>query len=454
MSWAATGVAFGQTVQILYAFSGTDGAIPLDGLVLADDGNFYGTTYYGGDGGNGNVFRISPEGVYTNLHSFQDTPDGSYPVSGLTRGRDGYLYGTCALGGVFGGGTVFRLSLTGDYTNLYSFNAPPDGSTPYCRLVLGEDGFIYGTTEYGGAYTDTGGTFFRIGSSGDYTNLFSFGSSTNDGNRPNSLMQANDGYFYGMTLIGGTSNLGTIFRINRNGSNYSILHSFGTITNDGEWPYPATLVPGPDGFLYGCVANGGINYYGTIFRLSTNGVYTNLYLFTDLATGASPNGGLILGSDGNLYGSCGGGITNNRPGRGGIIYRLSPAGVYSNLYAFKGAPDGDGSYQLVQGLDGDFYGTTQAGGNGAGTVFKFSMPLNPPANQITALRLNGSSVNVSVSSIAGASYQLQQRDSLTSGTWTNVPGASVINSIGATITVTNFAGAADPQQFFRFAVTP
>jgi uncharacterized repeat protein (TIGR03803 family) len=452
----ACGIAPSQTVTILHSFFVADGTAPLDGLVLAEDGNFYGTTFEGGIG-SGVIFRISPTGVFTNLHTFLDTPDGSSPATALTRGRDGFLYGTCQGGGLDGNGTVFRISLSGEYTNLYSFGPPPDGNGPAGRLALGSDALIYGTTTGGGFYNR--GTIFRISPGGCYSTLYSFGSITNDGDFPLSLMLANDGRFYGTTLDGGTSNLGTIFRISPGGS-YTLLHSFGTVTNDGNtaaWP----LTIGPDGWLYGCAEMGGIDQLGTLFRVSTNGDYTNLFVFTSnaglLTNGASPSGGLLLGSDGNFYGSCSGG--NPSPFATGVIFRYSPTGAYSRIYAFKGAPDGGGPCQLVQGLDGSFYGTTQNGGTnggsaGSGTVFKLAVPLDPPCNQITALGFDGSNVSVSVSSISSATYDLQQRGSLDAAGWTNVPGASVTNSIGASITVTNLAGASALHRFFRFLVRP
>jgi hypothetical protein len=132
------------------------------------------------------------------------------------------------------------------------------------------------------------------------------------------------------------------------------------------------------------------------------------------------------------------------------------------LYSFGNSPnDGeDPAAGLVQGSDGNFYGTATAGGTndeddgGDGTVFSFSVPLSPPPNQISAVQKSGTNVVLAVPSVAGETYQLQYRNSLTSGSWSNIPGVSITNSIGSILTLTNFAGANQPQGFYRFAITP
>ena len=192
-------IAGAQTVTIVYSFgsSSNDGTGPFAGLVQGSDSNFYGTTQYGGGNGGGNgygtVFRISPGGNYTSLYSFGRFPnDGEYPVNGLVQGNDGNFYGTTEYGGANGEGTVFRISPGGNYTNLYSFAGPPkDGAGPFAGLVLGSDGNLYGTTESGGSGPcDSGdlgngcGIVFRISPSGSETNLHSFGNSPDDGQYP------------------------------------------------------------------------------------------------------------------------------------------------------------------------------------------------------------------------------------------------------------------------------
>ena len=183
----------------------------------------------------------------------------------------------------------------------------------------------------------------------------------------------------------------------------------------------------------------------------------------------------MQGSDGNFYGTTSqGGTSTNCYDGCGTVFRISPSGSYTNLYSFAGSPNDGAQPQagLVQGSDGNFYGTTRFGGtgtnctffgcNGNGTVFKLTVipnpvPLNPapyPINQITGVQLSGTNIILNIPSIAGETYQLQCTTDLTSGDWSNVPGVSVTNSIGSILTLTNFGGANQPQGFYRFLITP
>jgi uncharacterized repeat protein (TIGR03803 family) len=204
-------------VTSLYAFTGTpDGANPAAGLVQGSGGSFYGTTASGGTGKSGTVFVINPNAPLptsplTNIYSFTGGNDGGGPLAGLVQGSDGNFYGTTAFGGVGNLGTVFRINTNGALTTLYSFNGGNDGANPYAGLVQGSDGYFYGTTQSGG--TNGGeGTIFKISSTGDYSSLYSF--SGNDGSNPQSgLVQGSDGSFYGTTVSGGESGAGTVFRM-------------------------------------------------------------------------------------------------------------------------------------------------------------------------------------------------------------------------------------------------
>ena len=394
--------SFAQTVTILYSFvsSPVAGDAPYADLVQGSDGNFYGTTNRGGTSDRGTVFRISSSGSYTNLYSFVGYPvDGSNPYAGLVQGSDGNFYGTTYYGGTYGAGTVFRISSSGSYTNLYSFVGYPDGSNPYAGLVQGSDGNFYGTTFYGGTYE--AGTVFRISSSGTYSNLYSFG--------------------------------------------------FGGFSVDGRGP-SAGLVQGSDGSFYGTTYYDGTYGAGTVFRISSSGSYTNLYFFGGFPDdGRGPSAGLVQGSDGNLYGTTEGGGTYLY----GTVFRISPSGNYTNLYPFVGYPD-DGRIPeagLVQGSDGDFYGTTRVGGaSNYGTVFRLTVPLGSPHNQISAIELVGTDVVVSLPSVAGETYQLQTRLAMTSGDWSNVPNAAVTNSLGGMLMITNSNGASQSEGFYRFLI--
>ncbi len=397
------GRANGQTLNTLYSFTGgSDGCKPSGRLVQGSDGSFYGTTEFGGNtnsdpNGCGTVFRITPNGSLTNLHSFSGS-DGYNPFAGLVQGGDGNFYGTTYHGGTskncnFGCGTVFRISPSGNLTNLHSFIGS-DGVTPTPDLVQGGDGNFYGTTYSGGA--SNYGTVFRISPNGNFTNLYSLSGS--DGSDPiGGLVQDNDGNFYGTTYTGGAGNYGTVFRINPSGS------------------------------------------------------LTNLYSFSGGSDGRLPVVRLLLGSDGNFYGAIYRGGASNT----GTVFRVSPSGTLTNLYSFNGSDGANPCAGLVQGSGGDFYGITYYGGsNGFGTVFRFYIPLNPPANQISAIQLSGNDLVISLPSVAGETYQLQFSDSMSPTNWTNVVGASVTNSLGSLLTLTNFGGASQPQGFYRFDITP
>jgi uncharacterized repeat protein (TIGR03803 family) len=404
-----------QTETNVYSFgsSPNDGDDPDDGLVQGSGGDFYGTTSNGGRYGYGTVFRISPSGSETNLYSFAGSPDGAFPTAGLVRGSDGDFYGTTVQGGTStncdGGscGTVFRISPSGGESILHSFvSSPTDGGEPEAGLVQGSDGNLYGTTYDGGAYY--AGTVFRISPSGSLTTLYSFADSP-DGALPEAtLVQAGDGNFYGTTLYGGTYGYGTVFWISPS-STYSNLCSFAG--SNGINPN-AALVQASDGNFYGTTESGGstnINSfatagYGTVFKISPSGSLTTLYPFSGSPTdGYWPRAGLVQGSDGNFYGTTSYGGTYGA----GIVFRISSSGSCTNVYSFGGG-FGDGSVptgMLIQGIDGNLYGTTVYGGTstncngGCGTVFKLAIggactyTLNTTSATLAA---KGGSKNVSV----------------------------------------------------------
>ena len=368
--WAAALVlpAFGASAGVvftnLYSFTGTnDGANPQAGLVQGKDGYFYGTTYSGGTNNHGTIFKISTNGALTSLYSFA-LYDGAGPEAGLVQGSDGYFYGTTGSGGKYTNGLganlnlgiVFKISPTGAFTSLHSFDET-NGASPQCALVQGSDGYFYGTTFGSGAAgygQGEGASVFKISTGGMLTNLHQFFGITtyngcsieisgqyNDGANPRAgLVQGSDGYFYGTTYYGGTNGL----------------------CNAG----------GP-GFIF--------TTYGAVFKISTNGVVTMLHSFTG-ADGQHPRAGLVQGSDGNFYGTTyNGGTTFSglTPPGYGTVFQITAAGAFTSLYSFAQTnfPSSIGLNPwagLVQGSDGSFYGTTALGGlAGAGTVFRLAI---------------------------------------------------------------------------------
>jgi uncharacterized repeat protein (TIGR03803 family) len=437
----------------LWSFTAaSDGANLEAALIQGNDGNFYGTTHGSGSGPSayGTVFQIGTNGMLTTLWLFTNRVDGAYPGAVLVQGSDGRFYGTTSGSGSgpSGNGTVFRISSSGNLTSLWSFTGGGDGANPYAGLVQARDGNFYGTTSAGGASGN--GTVFRISSSGNLTSLWTFTSGLDGAGSYAPLVQGSDGYFYGTTSGGGASGNGTVFRIS-SGGNLTTLWSF-TNGLDGAGSY-APLVQGSDGYFYGTTSGGGANGNGTVFRLSPGGNLANLWEFSGCGDGGNSYAGLVQGSDGNFYGTTAG--SGSGPGGNGTVFRISPTGNLATLHLFDVADGANPYAPLVQGSDGRFYGTTYAGGTtGYGVVFQFSVPLNPPANQISAVQFAGVNVIVTIPSVAGETYQLQYSSSLTLSNWSSVGGASMTKSTGGLLSLTNFGAASSPQGFYRFDITP
>jgi uncharacterized repeat protein (TIGR03803 family) len=344
---------------VLYSFAGgSDGDHPDAGLIQGSDGNFYGTTKLGGANSAGTVFKITAAGVETVLHSFGSGSDGANPIASLIQGSDGNFYGTTEVGGANNQGTVFKVTPAGVETVLHSFGSGSDGDQPDAGLIQGSDGNFYGTTKLGGA--NSAGTVFKITAAGAETVLHSFGSGSDGATPIASLIQGSDGNFYGTTI----ANQGTVFKITAAGVE-TVLYSFGS-GSDGNNPN-AALIQGSDGNFYGTTVNGGANNQGTVFKVTPAGIETVLYSFAGGSDAANPARALLQGSDGNFYGTAAGG------GAQGTVFKVTPAGIETVLHSFAGGSDGAIPVTvLIQGSDGNFYGTTADGGaNGFGTVFKY-----------------------------------------------------------------------------------
>lgn len=363
------GAAAAQTgFTVLHSFAGgaADGSFPSAALVQASDGNFYGTTPSGGPGNMGTVYRMTPSGAVTILHTFAG-PEGLDPLAPLLVGPDGNFYGTTALGGpgLFNGnGVVFRITPTGAYTVLHFFNGT-DGKSPQAGLAPGKDGNFYGTTSAGGA--SGAGTVFRITPAGTLTTLHSF--SGPDGSMPlGKLVMPPDVNFYGTTSGGGAANGGTVFRISMSGT-FTLLHSFTFTPSDGNTPRGA-LALGRDLNLYGTLEFGGANSAGAAFRISMSGQYTLLHSFS-APEGANPLAGLLLANDGKFYGTNSVGGANNN----GTIFSMTPRGVVNVVRSLKASTDGGfPDAELIQANDQRIYGTCSSGGAfSQGTAWRFSL---------------------------------------------------------------------------------
>ncbi len=329
LALALTGPARAATFQSLYSFGGgADGAAPSGQLAADKSGMLYGTTDTGGAGGGGTVFRFDPaSGTLTTLHAFTSLgAKGSGPASGVIIDAKGMIYGTTEAGGTgtcdLGCGTVFKLNpSTGALRTLVDFQDLAQGARPEGLVLYG--GQLYGTTNFGG-----------------------------------------------FIPFAGASGYGTIFRVDPKTKAFASLHAFNEPgVSDGVGPI-ATLVPGPDGRLYGVASSAGPNGSGTVFAIDTlTAVVSVIHAFDYHVDGAGPTGKLLV-RNGQLLGTTrAGGPT---AAGDGVVFSVDPAtGVLTNLYSFAGGADGLNTMAgVVSGLNGRVYGvTSQGGGSGAGTLY-------------------------------------------------------------------------------------
>ena len=331
------------TESVLYSFTGgSDGGNPVGGMIRDSSGNLYGTTRSGGGSNVGTVFELVPNGSggYTEsvLHAFTGSSDGADPVGRLLMDSGGNLYGTTEFGGSNNTGTVFKLAPSGGgYTEsiLYSFAGGSDGANPVTGLTMGNTGNLYGTTAYGGSSgsINSYGSVFELASngSGGYTEsvLYRFTGGSDGANPFGGLIMDGAGNLYGTTEYGGGSqNDGDVFKLAPNGSGgytESVLYSFSG-GSDGANSL-ATLILDTAGNLYGTTQfGGGSNNSGTVFMLSPNGsggyAESVLYSFTGGSDGLLPTAGLIMDNTGDIYGTA---AYNGSGGLGyGTVFEIYP----------------------------------------------------------------------------------------------------------------------------------
>lgn len=367
----------GYVVLRHFSATGGDGAFPSAGLAAGNSNELYGVTSSSGPWGRGAVFSVSPDGVnYRLLHVFEPgMGNSSKPVGRLIVEPDGRLFGVTEAGGSSGYGTIFSVTNEGaDCTVLHSFSSDNiDGLNPAAGLISGGDNALYGTTRVGG--TNSTGTVFKINKDGSgYVVLYNFGTGSVDGRNPtSSLVEASDGMLYGTTKIGGGADSGSIFKINKNGSGYALIHSFETNGIDGKTPVVA-LVEASDGALYGTTQVGGTNGVGTVFRLMKNGsTYSVIHHFqTNGIDGEKPIAALVEWRDGWLYGTTefGGQFRN------GTVFKLKKDGTgYGIVFSVTGSSSNSQypSAELTEGADGNLYGVSRrAGLRNLGTLFRLS----------------------------------------------------------------------------------
>jgi uncharacterized repeat protein (TIGR03803 family) len=419
-----------------FSIAGGDAQKPISSLLLGRDGYFYGVSQDGGPAGQGAVFKISPNGAnYQIIYGFGLDPiDGAYPMSGLTQGSDGYLYGSTSQGGYGGGsgfGAIFKLSPDGSqYAEILSFGFwAPDGDAPTSSPIQGLDGNLYGTTSDGGPESAGYGGFgiiYTVNTQGlGYQILHEFSSNNLEGRSPyGGLVQTADGYLYGTTAGGqsydGSKTLyGSIFKMQTNGNNFQVIHTFAGGPGDGASPYSG-LTLGADGFFYGTTFSGGSNSYnGTVFRISRDGLsYKILHSFGSAPTdGSNPWAGVVQGGDGFLYGTTkeGGSV-----GFGyGVAYKINTN--YTILCQFGSAP-GDSRTPmggLTFGPDGGLYGSATLGGvMNAGTLFHLGLP----AFNFASYNITGKNITFNLTGLSNTTCRIDTSpDLVTWTTLTNIP---------------------------------
>ena len=385
------------TLTTLHSFiTGTDGTQPRGTLVQGSDSNFYGTTLSGGSFGSGTVFRVNSLGTLTTMYNFTGTTDGAQPRGVLVQASNGLFYGTTFSGGGLSSnaGTVFSITSAGTLTTLYRFTGGNDGGNPAAGLVQGSDSNLYGTT-FGGGSNGTG-TIFKINAAGSFTPLHSF-TGTDGANPDGELVFGANNRLFGTTFAGGTG-LGTVFSITTAGV-ITPLWNF-TGGTDGANPAAGLTLGITSNFFGTTLGGGGANggsVTGAVFRINAAGSLTPLYNFTGGADGASPMAALVLGSDGNFYGT-----TSAAGGSGmGTVFNMTPGGGLTVLHTFSGIDGSTPEAGLVQGGVSNYYGTTFAGGtDSAGTIFTLIQPcaffLSPTHVTLPAIDDNGAfSVNAS-----------------------------------------------------------
>ena len=390
---AATAIAQTQTFAVLHNF-GTK-SVDLDypgypGIIAQGrDGNLYSTGAAGGKGAAGGIFKITPTGTFTVLQSLNVT-DGNAPESGLTLATDGNFYGAAQTGGTDNAGVIFKITPSGSLRVLYNSPSGTDEAYPYAGPIQGTDGNFYGTT-LGNPGAEMGGTVYKLTPSGNFTALYSFPSDRIHGANPLApLVQGVDGSFYGTSEYGGKNNAGVVFKITPAG-HLTVLYNFDGA--HGAAPY-APVIQGNDGSFYGTTFGGGTNGDGVVFKITPGGKLTVLRNFNG-TDGANPAAGLVQATDVNFYGVTKAGGTLGY----GTIYKISPHGSYSVLYNFDGTTGSNPEAMLVQHTNGILYGDAEFGGTctlsgGCGTFYRLNLGLKPFVSLVSTSGKVGQTVEI------------------------------------------------------------
>jgi uncharacterized repeat protein (TIGR03803 family) len=391
-----------ETWRYNFSTAATDGRYPaMNNLLLASDGNYYGTTSQGGTAGYGTIFRVTPGGTLTTIHSFAGGAEGCYPTGGLGVNSAGSLVGLASQCGASGAGTIFRSSLTGTFVVLHTLTAATDGyNNTNCSgpapLLRASDSYLVGTNCYGGPYGY--GTVWELAPNGRFNVLHGFNETWADALYGRDVALAADESIIGVTEAGGIGNNGTIFKIDPTGV-YSILYNFTAQAHDGDNPQGIAI--GPDGGYYGVTYSGGNFGQGVVFQFLNNKYKVLHHVYSGIVKeGGNPFSKPTIDSSGAIWGN-----TWNS----GAIFKVTKTGVYSTMYVFV-TGDGVNPDGMMAVTGSSIFASTRSGGtNNLGTIVRFAIgtvptvtitatPANPTPGEAVTIKWKGANVNTCTAS--------------------------------------------------------
>jgi uncharacterized repeat protein (TIGR03803 family) len=389
------GSSSAQTVKVVHTFTGQNSSDEPSNVTPAQgsDGALYGTTQGPSSANSGTIFKLATAGTFRQLYIFESAT-GSQPDGGVTLASDGSFYGATDFGGSSNDGVLFKITSNGTYSVLHEFAGGTDGVEPASPPIEASDGNLYGAT-YGS--TSTSSTIYKYTlSSGTFSTIYQFGGSYGS-NVIGSLLQAANGDLYGTAYYGGTSGCGTIFEVTTSGTP---LWSYSFPCGTGGANPVGALIQANDGNFYGTASQGGGAGRGAIFKLTQNHVVSILYSFLGYPTdGQIPFGGLVQGNDGNLYGTTYRGGTSGD----GVLFQITTAGTYDLLYSFSNSIGARPRAALLQHTNGLFYGTASGGGKREeGSVFSLDMGLGPFVTFVTTTGGTGQTAQILGQGLTGA----------------------------------------------------
>lgn len=407
--------------RVLHKFLYTsDGAMPMDGLILASDGNFYGTTARGGENHMGTVFRLNSNGTHNVLNHFRGGVNGAVPLTGLVEGRDGSLYGNTTLSP----SSIYAINKDGsNFRILHSITSRDLGNDfAIATLIQGKDGKLYGPTFFGSIFClSTNGTEFQI-----LREFEGFNSPMS------SLIEPFEGWLFGMLFDSSISPAGLIFSMDTGGGNFKTAASFDQV--EGTQPRGG-LIFARDGRLYGTADN--------IFSMRLDGSDYRHHI----SVPTKPMG-LIEAENGLLYGN----------ESGAVFHFDRTASTYSILVNFDRADKGlHPKGKLVEDANNDIYGVTTFGGEhtywfpfhstreGQGTIFRLSS--HPVELRINSVKTDHVGLTLRIIGPPNKSFAIEATDSLVDPVWKRIASELYLD-LGGNYEITDTA-ASGVTRFYR-----